>query len=124
MAELIRDLENIYISRDSDGQDPLVVTLESDAIPDSIVLNSRINEESLSKFRPLANISSQPKHHLGPDTDSQPINTIALPDKEDESKKANISRKLSLSTDNSAEEDASSPTPIEQSLITAFKGIY
>jgi hypothetical protein len=125
VAELTRDLENIFISRDSDdqAQDPLAVALEGDTIPDSIVLDSRINEESLRKFRPLANLSSRPKRHSRPDENSQPIDKSALPDKEDEkSKKANISRKLSLFADNSTN-DGSSSSAVEQSLIKAFKSV-
>lgn len=124
VADLTRDLENISISRDLDdhAQDPLAVALEGDTIPDSIVLDSRINEESLRKFRPLANLPSRPKRHSRPDVDSH-IDKFALPDKEDEKlKKANISRKLSLSTDSSTS-DGSSSSAIEQSLIKAFTGI-
>jgi len=124
LADLTRDLENISISQDSDSQDPpLLANLESDAIPDSIVLDSRINEESLSKFRPLANISSQPKRHSRPDVESQPIDKLASPKKEDEPKKADVSRKLSLSTEDPTKDDSESSSPMEQSLITAFKGI-
>jgi hypothetical protein len=125
LADLTRELENIYISRESNDQahDPLVVALEDDAIPDSIVLDSRINQGSLSKFRPLANLSSRPKRHSQPDVDSQSIDKSTLPNKEDEEpKRVNISRKSSLSTGNSTK-DSSSPSSIEKSLNTAFEGL-
>ena len=119
VEDLTRDLENISIFRDADDQarDLLVEALEDDSIPDSIVLDSRINEESLSKFRPSANLSSRPRRHSRPDRDSQPVDKTRtlLPNEEDESKKA---RKLSNST-----KDCSSPSAIEQSLVTAFEGI-
>lgn len=109
---MTRDLVNISICRDSNDQDqdPSVVDLEGDVIPDSIILDSRTNEESLNKFRPFkANLST--------------VDKSASPNGEDkESKKANISQQLSLSTENSTE-DGASPSPIEQSLITAFEGI-
>ena len=111
--DLTRDLENITISGDLDEQDP---ALESgEAIPDSIVLDSRINEESLSKFRPLAKISQHPSR---PDIDSQLTDKPTLP--KDES---NISRKLPLSKQNSTKDDSFLSSSMEQSLITAFKDI-
>lgn len=116
LVDCTRDLENISISPDSDGpgQDPV-----GGIIPDRIVLDSRINEESLSKFRPLADISSRTKRHLRPDTDSEPIDKRASPDTAIESKKINVSHN---SMENSTK-DASSPLPLEESLIMAFESI-
>jgi hypothetical protein len=112
LVDLTRDLENISISRDSDGpgQDPV-----GGIIPDRIVLDSRINEESLSKFRPLADISSRTKRHLRPDSDSEPIDKWASP----------LSRRKSHNHNpmENSTKVTSSPLPMEQSLIMAFESI-